>query len=184
MKKKVFVLSVMVFAVLGTFLWFFVRDKVTADVTPEWSEQEYVITTVDTDVEGLSVEASITYSEVNSHPILKISYVNNGREDMHPRDTRIYSINEGDWIDAPYDRPIDHFLSGAVILCPQMVGIGNALSEGGEPVTNTLSRGYYPWVEYSALDSLGEYRFEIDVYGKDTDTKLGIVWVEWTQKLK
>lgn len=184
MKKKVLVLSVMVFALAGTFLWFFVRDKVTADVTPEWSEQEYVVTVVDTDVEGLLMEVSITYSEVNAHPILKISYVNNGQEDMRLGSTRIYSTDEGEWIDAPCDRPVEHFLVGAIILCPQTVETGNALLDGDAQVTNTLSRRYYPWIEYSVLDSLGEYRFEIDVYGKDTDTKLGTVWVEWTQELK
>lgn len=185
MKKKILIISVVLLAFTGTFLWFFVQDKVTVDATAEWSELNYVVTSIETNVEGLTAEVSIVYTEGAPSPYLEVSFTNNGSEDMWFGEESIYLKTSEGWNKAQGDGVYATFPIGRGVLCPETVEIGEALLDGENVVTNTCVMRYSPWDIWQSMDSLGEYRFELEIHGKDgVSDRLGTVRVEWTQQLK
>ena len=65
MKRKILAMSVVVLSLTGLFLGIFVSDKITADVTSEWSKQNFVVNVIQTDVDGLEVEAVWIYDKID-----------------------------------------------------------------------------------------------------------------------
>ena len=184
MKKKIFSKSVILLAVTGAFLWFFVQDKVAADATDEWSEQKIVVKAVQTDVDGLGVDAVINHTGAN--PSLVFSCTNDSNVDMCTIDYKAFYKKNGEWKELLIDGTYYELLISYAILCMDTLNECNSKLENPESQNREVTFGYTPWNKYLNMNQVGEYRFELSIgkAGSGIDGQLGTVWVEWTQESK
>lgn len=187
MKKKMIGIGAVVLLVGGFLLWVHHQDVTRADSKVEYSEMNYTITTVETDVEGLVVEATITYSEnpESRYPSLVFTFTNNGEEDMSLVDECAYYKKGQNWQKALYNESYMDPLIGYSVFCMDTVKKMQTQLEDSSMVSNILKHGYSPWGMYRYMDKPGTYRFEVEIVGEgEIEDKFGTVWVEWTQELK
>ena len=187
MKKKMIGIGAVVLLVGGFLLWVHHQDVTRADSKVEYSEMNYTITTVETDVEGLVVEATIIYSQnlESLYPSLVFTFTNNGEEDMSLVDECAYYKKGQNWQKALYNEGYMDPLIGHTVFCMDTVKKMQTHLEDPSMVSNTLKHGYSPWGMYRYMDKAGTYRFEVEIIGEGgIEDKFGTVWVEWTQELK
>ena len=143
----------------------------------ELSEQNVVIDVVETDIEGMGIEVSVSQAEADGYPSLDISLTNDTQQDLRISINRVLYNEGGKWKKCV--APSNFFLDGAWrVLSSKSVEISNDTQLDNQ-VLLTLS----PWSGYHYMKNLGDYRLEL-LFQDDNGETVGIACVEWTQEVR
>lgn len=184
MKEKMLALSVVIFAYASLFLCLFFWNQANSEESMELLKQEFVITSIDTDLEGLEVKASIEYSEEESYNLVLV-ITNHTKDDLIVVDESVFFKKKEAWKERSISQnptqmnlPIGKMIWGADKI--------EQVAQGMEGVDASVFSNVYMdilalWDKYTDMDSLGEYRYELHIK-KIADDTIGTVWVEWIQQ--
>ena len=183
MKKIIIAILVVIVAFVGV---------VAAIVLPKepiiaLTEQEIVVTAVNTDIEGLNAEVLLNQDEESGMPVFEVVYTNNEEEDFRFVERKVFYEENSAWKERHKKNTTDEgnlileTIEAQNIFC--MKTVDRIAKDMGEEATNTFTAQYNPWIRNRDMDVLGKYKMTIEIKGVESE-EIGTVTIEWEQREK